>query len=785
MRKALALFLATSLLVLALPGAKTSMEVIKRYTDAALAVQDVLHGKLDMYFWGIPPYMITQLQKNPNVKVYLALGGMDDILVNPCPTQKMGGPFNPFSIREVRFALNYLINRQAIVTNVLNGYGFSIISPLTPVNPDYLDVLKTLAQFNFKYNFEKAKEMITEALTKAGAVLKNGKWYYHGKPIVIKFMIRSDDPIRKQIGDMLATELEKLGFKVERIYGDFMKAYQLVYSSDPGKYTWTLYTEGWGSSAMTKYNDATVYQMYSPFFGYMPGWGEPTFCNYKNKELDQLGKALASGKYAYKAERDKLLNELIKKGIEESVRVFVVAPVNGFVVSKDVKDVVVDLAAGIGNRWTEMIAYKDGAKELKIGAKYVHKWAWNPVGGYQDFYSVIIHQGLVEPFMWNNPYTGDKIPLLAKSWHVYKDVKVPPQAITYDYKAHKWVHVKPGTEAKYAIELNLRTLGVFHTGQKVRVSDMLYWIYLIMEWGTKSGKNDVRYDSYVASTYSTWIENFKGVLVKSPTDIVVYTDMSHFDPNELADTVTSVMAPSVPWELLYAMEQAVMKTKLAFSPTEAQTKGGEWLDSLNPDHVKIVMKFLEEDAKEKVVPEQVKEMCELLGMKPMPNYEAVISFIKKHHHMVIGNGPLYLDSYDPTTDSVILKAFRNEGYPFSASQFEYLAYKNVKFAQVTSLTTDKPIVIRGQELTVTVNVIDKNSKKPLDGAKVFVAIYSPSGKLVYSAFAKEEAPGKYSVTVPGKETRKWESGTYAIKVIAYSAEAFWPSMFSTSVVVIG
>ncbi|ALU12716.1 hypothetical protein EYM_06745 [Ignicoccus islandicus DSM 13165] len=785
MKKVLALFLTFAFLTLALPGAKTEMEVIKRYTDASLAVQDVLHGKLDMYFWGIPPYMITQLQKNPNVKVYLALGGMDDILVNPCPTQDMGGPFNPFSIREVRFALNYLIDRQAVVTNVLNGYGFSMISPLSPVNPDYLDVLETLAQFNFKYDFEKAKEMITNALTKAGAELKDGKWYYKGKPIVIKFMIRSDDPIRKQIGDMLATNLEKLGFKVERIYGDFMKAYQLVYSSDPGKYTWSLYTEGWGSSAMTKYNEGTVYQMYSPFFGYMPGWGEPTFCNYKNKELDDLGKALASGKYSSKAERDELLNKLVKKGIEESVRIFVVAPINGFVAGKDVKDVVVDLAAGIGNRWTEMISYEGDAKELKIGTKYVHKWAWNPVGGYQDFYSVIIHQGLIEPFMWNNPYTGDKIPLLAKSWKVYENVEVPEKAITYDYKTHKWVHVKPGTKAKYAVELNLRNLGVFHTGQNVRVSDMLYWIYLVTEWGTKSGKDDAKYDSYVASTYSTWIENFKGVLVKSPTDIVIYTDMSHFDPNELADTATSVLAPSVPWELLYAMEQSVLNSKLAFSPTEAETKGGEWLDSLNPDHVKIVLKNLEDDAKKGVVPEQVKEMCELIGAKPKPNYQAVIDFIKKHNHMVIGNGPLYLDSYDPTTDSAILKAFRNEGYPFSADQFEYLAYENVKFAQVTSLTTDKPLLIRGQELTVTVNVIDKNSKTPLSDAKVFVAIYSADGKLVYSDFAKEKAPGKYTITITSEETQNWTSGTYTVKVIAYSKEAFWPSMYTTSVIVVG
>jgi peptide/nickel transport system substrate-binding protein len=762
------------------------VEVIKRYTNEASAVQDTLVGRLDMYFWGVPSYMLVKLQNNPNVKVYLASGGIDDILVNPCPTQKNGGPFNPFSIREVRFALNYLIDRQAIVSNVLNGYGFAIVSPLTPVNPDYLTAINVLAKYNFKYDFIKAKRMITEALTKAGAVFKNGKWYYNGKPIVIKFMIRNDDPVRKQIGDMLANDLERLGFTVDRIYGDFLKAYQLVYSTDPGKYEWTLYTEGWGSSAMSKYSDSLLYQMYSPFFGYMPGWATPGFCNYKNSMLDKLGKALAAGEYKNKAERDKIFNELLDLGIKESVRIFVVAPINGFIAGKDVKGVVDDLAAGIGNRWTEMLAFKQGAKELKIGAKYVHKWAWNPVGGYQDVYSVIIHQGMVDGFMWNNPYNGNKIPLLAKSWKIIKDVTVPTSAVIYNYKAHKWEHVKPGTKAKFAIELNLlNNLGVFHDGQKVRFTDILYWVYLISEWGTKSGKNDTRYDSYVASTWSTWISKFKGIQIVKPNKIIIYTDMYHFDPNELADMVSGAIAPSVPWELLYAMEQAVEHTKLAFSPTAAQVKGGEWLDSLNPNHVNIVLKYLEQDQANNVIPPQVSELGKLLGINVKPDYNAVISFIKKHGHMVIGNGPLYLDSYDPNSDSAILKAFRNPNYPFSASQFSYLAYENVQFAQVTSVNTNTPVLVPGQPIEVTINIVDKNTKKPLDKALAFVAIYDSNGNLAYKGFAKEKAPGNYYLSVPGKDTANWSPGTYTVKVIAYSSQAFWPSIMTTTFIVLG
>ncbi|ABU82377.1 ABC transporter substrate-binding protein [Ignicoccus hospitalis] len=784
MRKLAALLALSVALAFALPGAKADLEVFKSYVNEATAVQDVLNGKLDMYFWFVPSHMIPKVANNPNVKYYLASGGLDDILVNPCPTQEHGGPFNPFSIKEVRYALNYLIDRQKVVSQVLNGYGFAIISPLTPVNPDYLTAIKTLAQFNFQYDFEKAKKMIEDALTKAGAVMKAGKWYYNDEPIVIKFMIRNDDPVRKQIGDMLADELEKLGFEVERIYGDFKKALQLVYMSDPAKGEWHLYTEGWGSSSMTKYSDSTVYQMYAPFFGYMPGWQTPGFCNYENKEIDEVALKLANGDYANKAERDELLNDLVRMGIEESVRIFVVSPINAYITNAKVKNVVDDLLTGISNRWTEMMAYKPGSPKLTVGVKYVHKWAWNPVGGYQDLYSVIIHQGMVDDFMTNNPYNGEKIPLLAKSWSVKTgNIAVPPDAVTYDYKEHKWVHVKPGTTAKAMIVLNLRdNLGAFHDGQKVRLTDMLYWVYLVMEWGTKSGEDDVRYDPYVASVNGPWIQNFKGVQVVSPNTIVIYSDMMHFDPDELAYTVAAVLAPSTPWELLYAMEQAVEDGKVAFSSTAAQSKGVDWLDLLNPEHVKIVKEYLEKDASEGVVPPQVGQLEDLLGIKVTPNYEAVVKFIEKHGHAVIGNGPLYLDRYYPSSDSAVLKAFRNPNYPFSAKNFSYLAYENVKFAQVKKVEV-APVAVKGQEQEVKVYVVDKNKGEPLENAIVFVAIYDPKGGLVSSGFASSEGDGEfaYSFTVPEEA----ELGSYTVKVIAYSEEAFWPSIATTTFLVVG
>jgi peptide/nickel transport system substrate-binding protein len=49
-------------------------------------------------------------------------------------------------------------------------------------------------------------------MKKLGAELVDGKWYYKGQPVVLKFLIRIEDQ-RRQIGDYVATLFEQLGFR--------------------------------------------------------------------------------------------------------------------------------------------------------------------------------------------------------------------------------------------------------------------------------------------------------------------------------------------------------------------------------------------------------------------------------------------------------------------------------------------------------------------------------------------------------------------------------------------
>ncbi len=64
----------------------------------------------------------------------------------------------PFNNTKVRQAMNYAVNKKAIVDNLLKGTGTLAINPLPPVVWGYTDQIQT-----YDYNPEKAKQLLAEA----------------------------------------------------------------------------------------------------------------------------------------------------------------------------------------------------------------------------------------------------------------------------------------------------------------------------------------------------------------------------------------------------------------------------------------------------------------------------------------------------------------------------------------------------------------------------------------------------------------------------------------------
>jgi len=734
-----------------------------QYSDDNIAFEEVKNGNLDIYYWPIPFDRIADPQSREGLKIFPSTGQSYSLLVNPAPSEK----FNPFSIKDVRFALNYLVDRNLIVDELLGGYGVPMVSAYKPFDPDYLLILGDLESFNFRYNPALAEQMISDSLTKAGAKKIDNKWYYDSKPIEITIFIRSDDQIRQSIGEIISSQLEKIGFSVKRDYGDLNKAFTVVYGSNPSDLKWNIYTEGWAASGFVRYDSVITAQMYSPWFSTMPGFNNPSFWNYKNDYIDSLSQNIFIGNFTSTDQRTELLKKAVDEGIKESVRVFLVSKIDQYVSNKKVDGIVNDFGAGITSRFTPINA-RDNSDSLTIGVHKIYQGAWNPVAGFSDSASQQILGAISDPGSFKNPYTGVTIPIRS-NWKVETagptgKLDVPSDAIKWDPAQQKWIQV--GNDIKSTSKVTFHLIfGNWHNGQPMDMNDVLYSIYFLYQWGAEPSENSKTFDSEYSPKANQSANTLIGIRVIDKNTIEVYQDYWHFDEGEIADSAG--VFPSMPWEIFYAMEKSVTDGKVAFSRSEAASKNVDWLSLIVPNDADMIKSTLEDFSKSNSIP------AALAGFDKNSQYysnrySASVSWIEMHNHAVISDGPFYLDSYSPEARLITIKAFDDPTYPFGAGYWK--KFENINVAKINGIDVPTTVSL-GKELTIPISVTSN--------CTIYYYFLNADGKTVDSGILQSGA-GNTTIVLPKEKTSLLSMGANDLKIFAVSESALKPDIFYTS-----
>ena len=101
------LFLSPFMLHSSFAEKGTFVEQVKfiQYLDENTALEEVRNGNLDIYFFRVSSDRIESNEAREGIQIFESTGGSYSMLVNP----SISDSFNPFSITELRFALNYLI----------------------------------------------------------------------------------------------------------------------------------------------------------------------------------------------------------------------------------------------------------------------------------------------------------------------------------------------------------------------------------------------------------------------------------------------------------------------------------------------------------------------------------------------------------------------------------------------------------------------------------------------------------------------------------------------------
>ena len=772
MKKMLVIILALSIIAIthneSFAEKNTFVDSIKfiQYLDENTALEEVKNGNLDMYYYRISSDRLENNQSREGLKIFDSTGGSYSLLVNPADSEKI----NPFSDKDARFALNYLVDRKLIVNELMSGYGAPTISYYGPTDPEYITIIKELEAFNFKYNPTLAEEIISKSMIERGATKIDDKWIMNNNEVEIRIFIRSDDPVRKSIGEILSVELEKMGFTVRKDYGDLNKAFVIVYGSNPADMNWNLYTEGWGRSAFVKYDSIGLGQMYSPWFSNMPGFNDPSYWNYKNEKLDKLTQEIYKGDFETSEKRTELIQEAVKEGINESVRIFLASKVDQYVVNQNVEGVINDLGAGVPSRFTP-INVKTNDEKLTIGVKQIYQGAWNPIMGLTDTYSRHIWGIISDPITFKHPFTGETFPVRAQ-WEVEtsgldEKIQVPIESKIWNPSQQEWSNVPKNTLATSKVTFDFE-LSNWHNGESMDMNDILHSLYFTMEWGTQADENDKTFDTEFTPRASQSIETIIAINQIDDDTIEVYVNYWHFDENEIAEWA-SLWSP-VPWEITAAMEKAVTDGKVSFSRSGATNKSINWLSLIVPNDAEIIKKYLQEYKDTKFIPNALSENQKQYQYFEN-RYNSSIKWIENNNHAVISNGPFYLETYSPESRTITVKAFEDNSYPHQVGKWS--EFENIKFPVIKKIYMDK-IIQQGKNSEIVVETEDANS--------ILYFIIDSKGEIQTTKELKINN-NTSNIKITSKESEKLQVGANSIKIFAISSLVLKPDYYESSFLV--
>lgn len=772
-----------------------------------IGLKDTAEGRTDVFMWGLAGPTVQGLDQATlgKLDLYNIPSGSLSILMNPIPnaapyTVKVENKeyFNPLAIREIRFALNTLINRQYIVDEILGGAGGPMFTMTTPGQPGTVPYELNAAKMGFSATGDEAKAIaeINAALTKAsqlaankGKLKKGGKfWEFNGQPISVKFAIRVDDPtVRVREGEYIALQLEKAGIQVERLMWDRSKCNNAVYGGDPADYLWTMYTEGWGAGATRAFWAHIVAQMHAPWYGYMPGGAVPEFWNYTNDKIDELTIKAYTGDILTGEEYWDTILEAQALALKDAVRIQIAYQSDYFAVNK--ANMTQRMAYGLGdgiNQWS-IITAKPKGKTLRVtqfsakGSLFMS--SWDPIGvdGFSDTYSRAISDVLYDPSMPESPVDG--IPMANRAEVVSWDTKVhrdkegnlvgefdvPANAQIYNPKTNKWEAIGAGVKAQSVGKYKM-TFSNFHHGIPMSLEDFLYGDAFVEEWRTENEPGDPWYDA----EYDSQMTAVSDVAICSVFDekTNTFTVYGNYNFPINKEYAAANLAPGwstsanagigVTWEISEALARMVALGKSASGEIwsfSGSKKGTTEVDVLNAKCVADIKAELNKMIAEKWIPEGLRGIT--TADKAIKRYQAALKWIDTYGHAYISNGPFYLAKYDANANYAEVRAFRDPSYPHTSQSW----LNKLKRTVLSVQNVEVPVLnMRGRDIKVKVRVgqsiYPEVLTKPATVGEGTVTLITNKGEVVFKA--NRTAAGVFEATVPGTATKDLPAGSYTL-----------------------
>ena len=130
---------------------------------------DLEAGEMDLYYFNLKIAAARELRDTEGIQLYEAPSSTISLILNPAPAPE--GRLNPFAIKEVRQAMQRLIDREFVTREIYQGQASPMYTNVASTDFDYLTVFDVIQQADLRYDPEYARQQIADAMTEAGAEL--------------------------------------------------------------------------------------------------------------------------------------------------------------------------------------------------------------------------------------------------------------------------------------------------------------------------------------------------------------------------------------------------------------------------------------------------------------------------------------------------------------------------------------------------------------------------------------------------------------------------------------
>jgi peptide/nickel transport system substrate-binding protein len=745
------------------------------------------------------PAIFNAVSSSPEIDYQPSFGSYIELTINPSGPIFSNGKLNPFAIPRIREAMNWLIDRDFIAQEIMAGMAATRYLPINNASLDYALLAETARklELEYAYNKEKANQVISEEMTKLGAIKTGGKWYYNSAQVEIILLIRTEDE-RLAVGSYVADQLDSIGFTAIRDYKTSGEASSCWLTTDPMAGCFHIYTGGWITTSIPRDLGGNFSFFYTP-----RGLGSPLWEAYTPApEFDAIAFDLENRNYDNTAIRAEMMTQALALAMQDSARIWLVDRLS---ITPHRADILFasDLYGGFYSQvWPYTIRREDQVGgNLGIGVPNILVEPWNPLNGTNWMFDQQIIHATGDRALLLDPYTG--LPRAQRVEHaeitvqsgfpVQKsldwvslsfadEIQVPGDAwVDWDAATQTFITASdlyPGgiTALRKSVVYypsDLFTSIQWHDGSSLSAADVILTIILQFD---RAKEESAYYDQSIVPSYNAFMNSFRGVRILSINPLVIetYSDLMELDAEMMVNTwwPSYSQGPGA-WHNLALGLLAEENQQAAFSKWKAEEDEIEWLDYLAGPSLSILADQLLWAQDNEYIPYAPTLGSYITAADAQVRWDNLAQWYAVNDHFWIGTGPFSIHNINKLDKALTLQ--HNPDFPDPATKWSSLSIQ-----PTADLAIDGPDVVPiGAQAVFDLTITSGGNLYPNQDLKeVKYLVLGTDGKYAFTGMATPVSDGRWSVVLSQSDTAQFTPGMIRVEFVVVSNRIALPSFAS-------